>query len=425
MAHTTPLPALQQRDFRLLWIGQLFSTVGSQMQLIVVNWHVYLLLRGQVDRVSLLGWHFSLNAQAVGLGMLGAVRILPIFLFAFLGGAIADHRDRRHIILWSQILACLCAALLGLLTLRGNITIALLYLFTAIDAGINAFNEPAQISLYPELIPAEHLPNAATLFALLWQVGTIVGPMLAGILLVAFPIGAIYLLNAGSFLIVLFAVLLIRYRSSIQKTNREAFNWREMLDGFHFVRRTRLIWSTMILDAFATFFASARTMLPLVATQILHTGVQGYGLLATAQPIGAVLTGAVMAMRKPVRRQGSIFLASVALYGLATALFGISSLFIFAYLFFALTGVGDTISTVIRTTIRLQWTPAELRGRMTAVQMVLAFGGPQLGEVESGLVAALMGASFTIFTGGMITLLIVGWVAWRYPELRMYAQKYE
>ena len=423
MARTTPLPALQQRDFRLLWIGQLFSTVGSQMQLIVVNWHVYLLLRGQVDRISLLNWHFSLNAQAVGLGMLGAVRILPIFLFAFLGGAIADHRDRRHIILWSQILACLCAGLLGLLTLRGNITIALLYLFTAIDAGINAFNEPAQISLYPELIPAEHLPNAATLFALLWQVGTIIGPMLAGILLVAFPIGAIYLLNAGSFLIVLFAVLFIRYRSAVQQANSEAFNWREMLDGFHFVRRTRLIWSTMILDAFATFFASARTMLPLVATQILHTGVQGYGLLATAQPIGAVLTGAVMAMRKPVRRQGSIFLASVALYGLATALFGISSLFIFSYLFFALTGVGDTISTVIRTTIRLQWTPAELRGRMTAVQMVLAFGGPQLGEVESGLVAALMGASFTIFTGGMITLLIVGWVAWRYPELRMYKRE--
>lgn len=176
----------------------------------------------------------------------------------------------------------------------------------------------------------------------------------------------------------------------------------------------------MILDAFATFFASARTMLPLVATQILHTGVQGYGFLATAQPMGAILTGSIMALRKPVRRQGGIFLISVALYGLATALFGVSSLFIFSYLLFALTGVGDTISTVIRTTIRLQWTPAELRGRMTAVQMVLAFGGPQLGEVESGLLASLMGVSFTIFTGGLITLLIVGWVAWRYPELRMY-----
>jgi MFS family permease len=423
MARTTHLPALRQRDFRLLWIGQLFSTVGSQMQLIVVNWHVYLLLRGQVYTIALLGWHLSLNAQAVGLGMLGAVRILPIFLFAFLGGAIADHRDRRHIILWSQILACLCAGLLGLLTLRGNITITLLYLFTAIDAAINAFNEPAQISLYPELIPAEHLSNAATLFALLWQIGTITGPMLAGVLLVVFPIGAIYLLNAGSFLVVLFAVLLIHHRSKAQKATSEAFNWREMLDGFHFVRRNQLIWSTMILDAFATFFASARTMLPLVATQILHTGVQGYGFLATAQPIGAVLTGGIMAMRKPVRRQGSIFLASVALYGLATALFGVSFLFIFSYLLFALTGVGDTISTVIRTTMRLQWTPAELRGRMTAVQMVLAFGGPQLGEVESGLLAALMGVSFTIFTGGMITLFIVGWVAWRYPELRRYTYK--
>jgi MFS family permease len=423
MARTPLLPALRQRDFRWLWLGQLFSSVGSQMQIITVNWHVYLLLHGQTYHLALLSWHIALNAQAVGLGLLGAVRILPIFIFAFLGGAIADRKDRRQIIFWSQLLACLCATVLGLLTLRGSITIALLYLLTAIDAAINAFNEPAQISLYPELIPTEHLPNAATLFALLWQVGTISGPMLAGILLAAFPIGIVYLANAGSFLIVSIAVLFIRHRSKLQTTNTTAFNWREMLAVFHFVRRTPLIWSTMILDAFATFFASARTMLPLVATQILHTGVQGYGFLATAQPIGAILIGGFMAIRKSVRRQGGVFLISVALYGLATALFGISSLFILSYLLFALTGVGDTISTVIRTTIRLQWTPAELRGRMTAVQMILALGGPQLGEVESGLLASFMGISFTIFTGGMITLLVVGWVAWRYPELRTYIHK--
>jgi len=423
MAHTMQLPAFRQRDFRLLWTGQLFSTIGSQMQLIAVNWHVYLLLSGQAMTLSLWHWHISLNAQAVGLGTLGAVRILPIFLFAFLGGAVADHWDRRQIIIWSQVAAFLCAGLLGFMTLSGHITLTLLYIFTALDASISAFNEPAQTSLFPELVPREHLANATTLFMLLWQIGTITGPMLAGTLIARFTVGIVYLTNAGSFLIVLVTVLFIKYRGHAQTVTHETFDWRTMLDGFHFVRGTRIIWSTMLTDFYATFFSSARTMLPLVAGQILHTGAQGYGLLATAQPIGAVLTGSYLAVRKPLHRQGIILLVSVALYGLGTALFGVSSIFVVSYILFGLTGVGDTISTVIRGTIRQYRTPSELRGRMTSVQMILAMGGPQLGEVESGLLAAVIGTSLTIFTGGILTLLLVGWIAYRYPELRTYVHE--
>ncbi len=420
MTRKTFLPALRQRDFRLLWLGQLFSMIGSQMQLIGVNWHVYKLLRGQSFVLSVEQWHLGLNMQAIGLGTLGAVRIVPIFLFAFLGGAVADHWNRRQIILWSQVVACLCAGTLGLLTLDGTITLPLLYLFTALDAGISAFNEPAQTAFFPQLVPREELANATTLFTLLWQVGTILGPMIAGILLATFSIGFVYLTNAVSFLIVLIAVIFIKYRGEVQSTEREAFEWRKMLDGFHFVRQTQVIWGTMLLDFYATFFSSARTMLPLVADQILHVGPQGYGLLATAQPIGGVITGVILATRKPIQRQGKVLLISVALYGLATAIFGLSAIFFFSYVLFALTGVGDTISTVIRGIIRQHLTPEQLRGRMTAVQMILAMGGPQLGEVESGLLAAALGTSLTIFTGGMLTFLMIGWLAYRYPALRNY-----
>jgi MFS family permease len=394
--------------------------VGSQMQLIGVNWHVYTLLRGQSFMLSVQHWHFALNMQAIGLGTLGAVRILPIFLFAFLGGAVADHWNRKRIILWSQMVACLCAGILGLLTLNGTITLPLLYLFTALDAGISSFNEPAQTALFPQLLPREDLANGTTLFSLLWQVGTILGPMFAGMLLASFSIGLVYLTNATSFLIVLIAVALIRSREEGQIAKREAFEWRTILDGFHFVRKTEVIWGTMLIDFYATFFSSARTMLPLVADQILHVGPQGYGLLATAQPIGGVITGVILATRKPIQHQGKILLISVALYGLATAIFGLSAIFFVSYLLFALTGVGDTISTVIRSIIRQHLTPEQLRGRMTAVQMILAMGGPQLGEVESGLLAAAMGTSFTIFTGGMLTFLMVGWLAYRSPTLRTY-----
>jgi MFS family permease len=161
-------------------------------------------------------------------------------------------------------------------------------------------------------------------------------------------------------------------------------------------------------------------MLPIVASDILGLGVQGYGLLATAQPIGAVIAGAVTSLRRDIHRQGLVLLVSVGLYGLATALFGLSTNFALSYLLFGLTGAGDTISTVIRGTLRQTMTPDSLRGRMTSVNMVFYMGGPQLGELEAGLVAALAGVPFAIFTGGLATVLLTGWVAWKYPRLRRY-----
>lgn len=426
MIPTSRLPALRQRDFRLLWGGQVISTIGTHMQLFAINWHVYQLLRGQAYSLALFSWHVRLNAQVLGLGTLGAVRVLPIFLFALLGGLLADRHDRRQLILWSQLLAGICSIGLALLTFSGHVTVALLYLFTAIGVAISAFDEPAQEALFPELIPREHLANAATLYALLWQIGTIAGPALAGLLVGSTSLGTVYIINALSFLIGVITVALVRHRKQpMQEAQGEPLqlNWQSIMEGLRFVWRSRLIRGTMLLDCAATFFASARTMLPFVADQLLHVGVLGYGFLATAQPIGSLLTGVILALRKSIKRQGAIFLLSVALYGLASALFGISTSFALSALLFALTGVGDSISTVIRGTIRQQWTPAELRGRMNSIQMIIAFGGPQLGELEAGVLAALIGVPITIFSGGLITLLIVGWYAWRYPDLRAYQAK--
>ncbi|MDX1665278.1 MAG: MFS transporter, partial [Candidatus Promineifilaceae bacterium] len=176
--------------------------------------------------------------------------------------------------------------------------------------------------------------------------------------------------------------------------------------------------STMLLDFFATFFSSARTMLPLVARDMLGLGSLGYGLLGTAQPIGAIIAGVTLASRRDVYRQGALLLISVAVYGLATALFGLSTVLVVSYILFALTGAGDMISTVIRGTIRQLVTPDRLRGRMTSVNMIFFMGGPRLGELEAGLVAAVFSVPFAIFTGGMATVLLTGWIAWRYPSLR-------
>jgi MFS family permease len=176
----------------------------------------------------------------------------------------------------------------------------------------------------------------------------------------------------------------------------------------------------MLLDFFATLFASARTMLPIIAEDVLRVGPAGYGLLATGEPVGSLIAGVILSLRRDIRRQGKTLLVSVAIYGLATAFFGISTIFALSYALFGLMGAGDTVSTVIRNTIRQTITPDALRGRMTSVNMVFFMGGPQLGELEAGLVASAFGVPVAIFIGGLITVLLTAWVAWRYPRLRHY-----
>lgn len=412
-------PALKYRDFRLFWGGRFISTLGSQMLMIALNWHIFALLRGTEYTVHIFGKAIALGADALGLGGLGLVRIVPIVIFALLGGLVADALDRRKLMLVTQSLAALLSLLLAILTFTDTVSVAAIYAISAGAAAITAFDEPARQSLVPHLVPRKHLTNAVSLNTLLWYTGTIIGPGLAGLMIAAIGTGWVYTVDAVSFGGVIVALALMDYRGQ-ETTGRGGLGWDALKEGVRFTRRTPLIWSTMLLDFFATFFSSARTMLPIVATDILGMGVQGYGLLATAQPVGAVLAGAVVAYRKDIRRQGTVLLASVAVYGLATALFGLSQWVALSYILFALTGAGDTVSTVIRGTLRQLLTPDKLRGRMTSVNMVFFMGGPQLGELEAGVVAAALGVPFAIVTGGIATVLLTAWVAWKYPSLRKY-----
>ncbi len=416
------LAAFQYRDFRLLWSGRLFSNIGSQMQFIAINWHIFALLRHQTYTISLLGREFELGAEALGLGTVGLVRVIPIILFALLGGILADTRDRRKLLIGVQSAAALFSAILAVLTLTGHITIPLIYLLTAAGAAVSAFEEPARQSLTPSLVPRRHFANAVSLDTLLWYLSSVMGPALAGVLVGAFDVGIVYVIDALSFGTVIVSLLLMEYRGQANKQNGfgKGLGWSALVEGLRFTYGQRLIWSTMLLDFWATFFASARTMLPIVAGDVLKVGVQGYGLLATAQPMGAIIAGGILALRKEMKRQGVILLVSVVVYGVATAVFGLSTIFSLSYILFALTGAGDTVSTVIRGTIRQIMTPDRLRGRMVSVNMIFFMGGPQLGELEAGLVAAAISAPFAIVTGGIATVLITGWIAWKYPGLRRY-----
>jgi MFS family permease len=414
--------ALRYRDFRLLWVGSFISTFGSQMQIIAVNWHIFQLLRGETYTLSFLGLELELAAEALALGGLGLVRVLPIIAFGLLGGMMADTFDRRRLIIWTQLASAVFAAMLAYITLTGNASVAAIYLLTAAGAAATAFDNPARQSLLPNLVPAEHLTNAVSLNTLNWQIATIAGPAAAGLLVGYFDVGFVYALNALSFAAFVIALLFMAYRGK-RREGRAGLGWGALVEGIRFTYQKKIIWSTMLLDFFATLFASARMMLPIVAGDLLGLGVQGYGLLATAQPVGALLAGLIMSLRREIYYQGVVLLISVAIYGLATALFGLSTTFVVSYILFALTGAGDTVSMVIRNTIRQLNTPDRLRGRMTGVNMIFFMGGPQLGELEAGLVASLFGVSFAIFSGGMATVLLTLWVAWKFPQLRRYVSQ--
>ncbi|MBN1427308.1 MAG: MFS transporter [Anaerolineae bacterium] len=413
------LAAFQYRDFRLLWSGQLVSIIGSQMQVTAIDWHIYELLKGNIYTIALFDKAFTLQADAIGLGMLGAVRLVPVLLLALVGGMLADTIDRRRMLIWTSVLSAIFASILAVVTLAGQASVAILYLLTSILSGVNAFGNPARQSIVPNLVPREHLTNAVSLNNVMWQTATIIGPSLAGLVWHVFEPGWVYAIDALSFVAPILALLAMSYRGA-GASGGVGLGWSSLVEGIRFTYQSRLIWSTMLLDFFATFFASARTMLPLVAGNILGVGALGFGVLSTAQSVGAMLTAVILSLRKTIRRQGIVLLASVAVYGIATALFGLSTFFALSYVLFALTGAGDTVSTVIRASLRQLVTPDHLRGRMTGVNMIFFQGGPQLGEMEAGLVASAFGSPVAIFTGGLATVLLTTWVAWKYPSLRNY-----
>jgi len=245
--------------------------------------------------------------------------------------------------------------------------------------------------------------------------------MLAGLLIGGHSISIVYWINALSFLAVIGALLIMHPTPAV--TSSRKIDLGSVREGLLFVRRSSIISSTMLLDFFATFFSSASQLLPIFAAKILNVGPQGFGLLEAAPALGAVITSGVMSWVSRVGRPGAWILWSVAAYGLATVLFGLSTSFALSLICLGLTGVADTISMILRQLIRQLVTPDHIRGRMTSVNMIFFMGGPQLGEVEAGAMAALIGAPLSVVTGGLGCLLAVAVIAWKVPTLRRYDEE--
>jgi MFS family permease len=324
--------------------------------------------------------------------------------------------------MFTQSISMLVALALGLLTLSGKISLGYIYALTAVQAAAMAFDLPARQSLVPNLVPREVLPSAFSLQSIAFNTGSIIGPALSGVVIGYLGQEYVYLINAATFLAVILALVLLgpvpQSRAQVQRGMRAA--WTDIRDGVTFIRSQPLILSTMILDFIATFFASANTLLPFFAQNILHVGEVAYGWLASAQSVGAVLVGLIASQYHHIRHQGILLLGSVAVFGGATIIFGVSRILVVIFLALALMGAADSVSTIIRNTIRQLNTPDSLRGRMTSINQIFFMGGPQLGEIEAGAVAQFFGVPFAIISGGIGTILGVWLIVSLWPALPRY-----
>ncbi len=397
-------PALRSPQFRLLWIGLTISAVGTKMQDMTVRWHVY-----------------DLTHSMVALGLIGLFRFIPLVLFSLVGGAVADANNRRRILLISQSVLAGGAIALATLTQFETVSAMSIYGVNALGAAALAFDSPARQSLMPNLVPRKHFSNAASLNSTAYKVATVVGPCIAGGLLQQGSIALIYWINAASYLAVLIAVLRIKPEAMARESvARGRVSVELLVEGLRFVwSKPILVWP-IYLDFLASFFASAEALLPVFARDILRVDARGYGLLTAASAVGSVGAGAIMAFRRPIFRQGLTMLLAVAIYGSATVVFGLSEVFWLSLAALVVAGGADTVSSILRQTVRQMGTPDHLRGRMTGVNMIFFTGGPQLGNLEAGLLASALGAPLSVVIGGIGCLFSVAWVAARAPILRNY-----
>lgn len=399
---TSPFSALHSRDFRLYWSGATASVTGSQLQMAAVAWQVY-----------------ALTHSPVALGVMGLFRVAPIVAFSLVGGVVADSVNRRYLLLVTETTMVVMGVLLAVFTLTGFINIWLVYTLTGLQAAALAFDTPARQAMVPSLVPPERLANALSLQSTSWELGAVVGPTLSGLIIAGYGIGAAYAVSAISSIPVVLALLFIR--PPAVEGEAPQISLGAALEGLHFVWNTPIILSNMALDFIATFFGSATALLPIFARNILDVGAAGYGVLYSAPAAGAITGGVLMAfLAGRVRRQGLLIIVAILFYALFTILFGVSRIFGLSLLALAGVGFSDAISMILRQTIRQLSTPDALRGRMTSVNMVFFMGGPQLGEVEAGVVARFFGAPFSVISGGVAALICAGIIGATARHLREY-----
>lgn len=395
-------PLRRDREFRWLFVGQLISNVGRQVTLIALPYQV-----------------FVLTGSALAIGGLSAATLAGLLLFSLPGGAIADAYERRRLLLITAVGLGGTSLALGLLALLAAPPLAVIYLLAFMAAAISTIDGPARRAAMPRLVAPERLPAAYVLNQTNMQASSVVGPAIGGLLIALIGLPAAYLFDAATFVAAFVAAWVIAPMPVADGVGRPTL--QAVIDGLRFVRRTPAILGSFVIDLSAMIFGLPVALFPILALVTFHGGPATLGLLTSAPAVGAVMGTLTAGWVGSVRRQGRAVIAAVTAWGLAICAFGLLVFSLpLALLCLALAGAADVVSAVFRTTIAQDLTPDALRGRVSALTLLVVTGGPRLGDIEATAVAAVAGAQFSAFSGGVLCLLGTAFVAWRFPELVRY-----
>src|SRR6266550_2354340 len=376
------------RNYALMFWGQLISAAGTQMQVVAVAWQVYLLTH-----------------SASALGLIGLFQAIPRLIFSLVGGVLADVFDRRRMLIVIEIVLALTSAVLALCTAIHVINMVIIYSVVLIAASVSSFEFPARQAIIPTLVRREEMSDALSLSMVMMQLTFIIGPMVGGFAIAWIGVANTYWFDVISYFVVIGSLLLMIV-PRIPAGKRAQAGFGALVDGMRFLRAHPVILAVLSLDFFATFFGSPRALLPVYASQIMHIGPQGLGILIAATSIGAVALAPFTGLIGRITRQGLGVVLAIIVWGLCIMAFGLSPTPLWlGVLFLAGAGAADMVSMILRGLIVQLTTPDEFRGRISAVNAMFVIGGPMLGQVESGLVAGLFTPVLSVVSGGVACIV--------------------
>ncbi len=399
-----PWAAVRRPDYRRFLIAHFATTLGIQVQDLIVAWQMY------------LDTH-----DALSLGLVGLAEAVPVLAISLFGGHVADRVDRRRLALIATWMLLGCSLILAFLAgLSGPavpIRVAGVYVVLAVIGTCRAFLQPARTALAASMMPRESQANAVTWRSITWQLGAVLGPAIGGVLNVVIGARGSYLVEAALLIIGLIGLGAIRFRGVPPRSGGESL-WQSLAEGLRYFRGQQVLLAAVTLDLLSVLFGGAVALLPIFVVDILHSGPGGLGMLRAAPAVGAVVMSVYLAWRPPFRRAGRALLIAVTVFGAGTIGFGLARVLWLSFAFLVITGGADMISVVVRSTLLQLLVPDRLMGRVSAVNTIFVGSSNEIGGFESGVTARLFGAVPAVLLGGVLTLATVGGTAWLAPELR-------
>ncbi len=404
----TPTSPLQIADFRLYWIARFSAVIATMGMVVIIGYQVY--------DVARRDYGMGIREASLQLGLIGLFQFLPLLLLTPVAGWVADRFERRLVARIANAIDLMIALSLGVITSYDAITLPLLFLFAALHGVARVFVGPAMSAIAPNLLPPALLPKGIAMSSIAWQTASVAGPALGGFLYAADP-SAPYFFAAGALAVAIIALTPIR-RIVPPPMAADIHPIRQMVDGIIYVRDNRFLLGALTLDLFAVLLGGATALLPVYARDILHVGAEGLGQLRAAPAVGAAIVALWFAFRPLQNNVGIKMLAAVVGFGAATIVFGFSRTMALSLSALVILGAFDMLSVYVRSSLVQLYTPDEMRGRVSSVSGLAISSSNELGEVQSGLAAAVLGPVGAVVFGGAAAMAIaVGW-AYLFPELR-------